>query len=150
MGVSPEKGDVATAAAECEAIKQKHHAADAYELAVAAARLQIAQVEYQAALIALTPTPTRTATPTPSPTPTRTPTPTPEAEIFALVGGIVVGNEATVEITILPGRVELTSGPLSNLPALHLPAPCPPPSSASPSATPWWSACKTAARKPSA
>jgi hypothetical protein len=65
------EGDIATAAAECEAIKQKPHAADTYELAVAAARLQIAQVEYQAALVALTPTPTRTATPTPSPTPRR-------------------------------------------------------------------------------
>jgi membrane-bound metal-dependent hydrolase YbcI (DUF457 family) len=108
------EGDIATADAECAAIRERQHAANPDDLAVAAAQLRLAEVEYRAALVALTPTATRTPTPSRTPTPTRTPTatktprPTPEAEILALVAGTVaevrvasvIGNEATVEIVI--------------------------------------------------
>jgi biotin carboxyl carrier protein len=108
------EGDIATADAECAAIRERQYAANPDDLAVAAAQLRLAEVEYRTALVALTPTATRTPTPSRTPTPTRTPTatktprPTPEAEILALVAGTVaevrvasvIGNEATVEIVI--------------------------------------------------
>jgi hypothetical protein len=82
------EGDIATADAECAAIRERQHAANPDDLAVAAAQLRLPEVEYRAALVALTPTP--------------------EAEILALVAGTVaevrvasvIGNEATVEIVI--------------------------------------------------
>jgi hypothetical protein len=106
------EGDIATADAECAAIRERQHAANPDDLAVAAAQLQLAEVEYRTELVALTPTATRTPTPTRTPSPTKTPVPTPEAEILALVAGYVaevrvasvIGNEATVEIIIHSAR----------------------------------------------
>ena len=62
------EGDIAAADVECEAVKAQPHRADAFDLALAAARLRSAEITYQQALASPsprpTPTPTRTATPT--------------------------------------------------------------------------------------
>jgi micrococcal nuclease len=119
-GLAELERQIAVQAAACDDLRARPHAADDNALAVAAARLAQAQVDYRLAVARLTPSPsptppaTPTASPTPTATPTRTPPPTPQTQIRSIVAGQVVavrivsvtGEVATVEIDVaLPDAI---------------------------------------------